>query len=150
MKTFFMFFLTLVLSICTLHAQGTPQQAEAMVKKAIQFYKANGKAKAFDEFNNPSGKFVNGDLYILVYDLTGKCLAHGSNPKMIGKDLIDMKDADGKLFVQERVQIAKTKGKGWQNYKWSNPKSKKIEDKTVYIEKVDDLIIGCGAYKPIK
>ena len=39
------------------------------------------------------------------------------------------------------------KGKGWQNYKWTNPQTKKIEDKTAYIEKVDDMIFGCGAYK---
>jgi signal transduction histidine kinase len=147
MKKSLLIFLTAIFSMITLHAQGTPPQAEALVKKAIQFYKANGKAKAFEEFSNTSGKFVSGDLYVFVYDLTGKCVAHGGNPKMVGKDLLDMKDADGKAFVQERISIAKSKGKGWQNYKWTNPKSKKIEEKTAYIEKVDDIIIGCGAYK---
>jgi signal transduction histidine kinase len=147
MKKFLLVIFASIFTICALHAQGTPQQAEALVKKAIQFYKTNGKDKAFEEFSNTSGKFVNGDLYIFVYDLTGKCVAHGGNPKMIGKDLIDMKDADGKAFVQERISIAKSKGKGWQNYKWSNPKSKMIEDKTAYVEKVDNLIFGCGAYK---
>jgi len=127
--------------------RGTSAEAEALVKKAVTFLKANGKDKAFAEFNDPKGKFVAGDLYIFVYDMTGKCVAHGSNPKMVGKDLIELKDADGKSFVQEREDIAKTKGSGWQNYKWNNPTTKKIEDKTAYIEKHDDLIIGCGAYK---
>jgi cytochrome c len=36
---------------------------------------------------------------------------------MVGKDILDMKDADGKAFVQEIISIAKSKGKGWQNYK---------------------------------
>jgi cytochrome c len=127
--------------------RGTPQEAEAMVKKAVAFVKANGKDKAFEAFNDQKGKFIDGDLYIFVYDLTGKCVSHGGNPKMIGKDLIDMKDADGKPFVKERVEIIKTKGKGWQNYKWTNPVTKTIEDKTVYIEKAEDVIVGCGAYK---
>jgi signal transduction histidine kinase len=126
---------------------GTPAQAEAMVKKAVAEIKANGKDKAFAEISNPKGKFIDRDLYVFVYDMSGKCVAHGFNQKMIGKELIDMKDPDGKFYVKERVEIAKTKGKGWQDYKFTNPLSKKVENKTAYIEKVDDLIVGCGAYK---
>jgi cytochrome c len=126
---------------------GTAAEAEAMVKKAVNYYKANGRDKAFAEFNNLKGQFVRGDLYVMVYDLNGKNLAHGANSKMIGKDLIDLKDADGKAFVKERVEIAKEKGKGWQDYKWTNPVTHKIEEKTAYFVKIDDVIICCGAYK---
>ena len=66
---------------------------------------------------------------------------------MIGLDLINVKDGDGTLFVKERVELAKTKGKGWQDYKFTNPTSKKAEHKIAWIEKVDDYIFGCGAYK---
>ncbi|HTY38691.1 MAG TPA: cache domain-containing protein [Bacteroidota bacterium] len=149
MKTLLACVLMAVVVVATTTAQkkGTATEAEALVKKAVTFVKVNGKEKAFAEFSDPKGKFVSGELYIFVYDLTGKCLAHGGNAKMVGKDLIDLKDADGKSFVKERVEIAKAKGSGWQNYKWNNPVTKKIEDKTAYIEKVDDVIIGCGAYK---
>lgn len=126
---------------------GTPSEAEALVKKGIAYYKANGKEKAFSEVNNPKGQFTDRDLYLFVYDINGKCVAHGFNPKMIEKDLIEMKDPDGKLFVKERIEIVKAKGKGWQDYKFTNPVSKKIENKTAYIERVDDLIFGSGAYK---
>ena len=126
---------------------GTPAEAEAMVKKAIAEIKAVGKDKAFAEISNPKGKFIDRDLYVFVYDMNGKCVAHGFNQKMIGKDLVEMKDPDGKFYVKERIEIAKTKGKGWQDYKFTNPSSKKIENKTAYIEKVDDLIVGCGVYK---
>jgi len=126
---------------------GTPAEAEGMVKKAVAFMKANGKEKAIAEVNKPKGQFTDRDLYIFVYDLNGKCVAHGFNQKMIGKDLAEMKDPDGKFYVKERIEIAKTKGKGWQDYKFTNPLSKKIEQKTAYIEKVDDLIVGCGIYK---
>ena len=87
------------------------------------------------------------DLYITVYDLNGKCLAHGANFKMIGKDLIDLKDSDGKAFVKERMELAKTKGKGWQDYKFTNPVSKKIEPKSMYFEKLEDMVVACGIYK---
>jgi cytochrome c len=127
--------------------RGTTAQAEAMVKKATAFIKANGNEKAFAEISDKAGQFVSGDLYVFVYDMTGKCVAHGGNPKMVGKDLIDLKDPSGKEFVKERIEIAKTKGKGWQNYQWNNPTTSKIEDKTAYVEKCGDVIVGCGAYK---
>jgi signal transduction histidine kinase len=117
-----------------------------MVKKAIEFYKANGAEKAFAEISNPKGKFIKGDLYIFVYDLTGKCVAHGGNAKQVGKDLIELKDNDGRAFVKERIDLVKAKGKGWQNYNWTNPTTKAIEKKTAYVEKVDTYVFGCGAY----
>jgi cytochrome c len=126
--------------------KATPAEAEAMVKKVLAFYKANGKDKTFAAINDHKGQFVAGDLYVVVYDMTGKCVAHGANPKQIGKDMIDVKDPDGVAFVKERVEIAK-KGKGWQHYKWANPVSGTIEPKTMYIESVDNLIFGAGAYK---
>jgi cytochrome c len=127
--------------------RGTTAQAEAMVKKAITFIKANGTDKGFAEISNKDGQFVSGDLYVFVYDMTGKCVAHGGNAKMIGKDLANLKDPSGKEFVKERIEIAKSKGKGWQNYQWNNPVTSKIEDKTAYVEKYGDFIVGCGAYK---
>ena len=126
---------------------GTAAEAEAMVKKAAAYIKANGKEKAFAEINNSKGPFTDRDLYVVVYDLNGKCLAHGQNPKMAGKDLIDLKDPDGKAFVKERVEMAKSKEKFWQDYKFPNPLSKKVEPKSMYLEKHGDLMVGCGIYK---
>lgn len=128
-------------------SKGTPAEAEAMVKKAINYMKTYGKDKALAEFSNPKGKFVDRDLYVTAFDMTGKCLAHGANQKMIGKDLIELTDTDGKPFVKERQDIAKEKGKGWIDYKFPNPVTKRIEAKTSYFEKYQDVIITCGAYK---
>ena len=133
--------------VCAAQKKGTAPEAEALVKKAVAFLKANGKEKALEAITDPKGKFVSGDLYVFVYDLNGKCLAHGGNAKMVGKDLIDLRDADGKAFVQERIAIVKEKGKGWQNYKWTNPVTRLIENKTAYLELVDGVIVGCGAYQ---
>jgi signal transduction histidine kinase len=141
------FFLFAAGSITWASEFGTAAEAEALVKKAVTHIKADGKEKAFAEINDPKGKFIDRDLYIFVYDLKGVCVAHGFNQKMIGKDLSAMKDKDGKSYVKERIEIAKTAGKGWQDYKFTDPVSKKIEQKSAYIEKLDDLIVGCGIYK---
>ena len=127
--------------------QGTAPEAEAMVKKAIAYIKANGPEKAYDEFTNGKS-FKDRDLYIVVYDLNGKNLAQGANPKLVGKDLIGLKDPDGKPLIQMFVDLAKGKGKGWvEGYKFLNPVTQKIEGKAMYLERVGDTLVGCGIYK---
>jgi cytochrome c len=126
---------------------GTPAEATAMVKKAIEYVKANGKDKAYAEFNNPKGAFKDRDLYIFVYDLNGVAQAHGANPKMIGKNLLELRDAEGTMIVKGFIEVAKTRGNGWIDYKWPNPVSKAIEAKSTYIEKHEDILIGSGVYK---
>jgi cytochrome c len=125
----------------------TKAEAEAMVKKAIAFAKAQGTDKALAEISKTDGQFVKGALYVFVYDLQGKVRAHGQNPKLVDKDMLEAKDPDGVFYVKERIALVKAKGKGWQDYKFSNPTSKKIEDKTAYVELHDNLIFGCGVYK---
>jgi len=128
--------------------RGTKEEAVAMVQKAVAAIKADGQAKAFAAINDPAGPFRDRDLYIVVYDVQGTCLAHGANPKQIGKDLNGLRDSDGKYFVKERVELAKTKDSFWQDYKFLNPQTKLIEPKSMYMEKVGDLLVGCGIYKP--
>lgn len=125
---------------------GTKDEAVALVKKAAAHLKSAGKDKAFADFNAKDGGFVDRDLYIVVYDLQGNCLAHGANAKQIGKNLMELRDPDGKYFVKERVELGKTKDSFWQDYKFANPVTKQIEPKSMYMEKVDGLLIGCGAY----
>lgn len=127
--------------------RGSAEEASALVKKAVAYLKANGKEKAFAEFDNPKGQFIDRNLYIFVYDMKGKNLAHGANPKMRGKEQIDMKDVDGVFLIRSFIELSKTKGKGWVDYKWPNPVTKAIEAKSSYIEKVEDVIVGCGIYK---
>jgi cytochrome c len=127
--------------------QGTPAEAEAMVKKAVAYIGKVGPEKAYDEFTNGK-QFKDRDLYVIVYDLNGKNLAQGANPKLVGKDLIGLKDADGKPLIKMFIDLAKEKGKGWvEGYKFMNPVTQKIEGKSMYLERVGDTLVGCGIYK---
>jgi signal transduction histidine kinase len=128
-------------------AKGTTKDAQAMLAKAVEFYKANGQAKAFAAFDDTKGKFVDRDIYIYVSDLNAKILAHGANAALIGKNLIELKDSDGKQFMKELVDKAKSSSSGSVDYKWTNPTSKKVEAKTVFFQKVGDVVLVCGAYK---
>jgi signal transduction histidine kinase len=133
--------------LCQAAGNATPAEATALVKKGMAYLKANGKDKAYAEISNKQGQFVDRDLYLVVYGLDGVVRAHGANEKMIGKNLIDLKDVDGKAFVKERVELAQSKGSFWQDYKFTNPVTKKIEPKAMYCERVDDAVLCGGVYK---
>jgi cytochrome c len=141
-------FVTLLLSASSYAKEefATKKQAEAMVVKTVSDLKAN-RAKTLEEITAQNAKYVDRDLYAVVYDMTGKVLAHGANNKMVGKDLIELKDPDGKEFVKERVELAKSKGKFWQDYKFTDPITRKVLPKEAYCERVDDAIVCAGVYK---
>lgn len=124
----------------------TKPEAEAMVKKTVAYLKANGADKTYAEVSRKEGLFHDRDLYMTVYGRDGVVRAHGANPKMIGKNLMEMKDIDGKAFVKERVEMAKTRASFWQEYKFNNPVSGKIEPKAMYCEPEQDVIVCGGVY----
>jgi cytochrome c len=127
--------------------RATKEEAQAMVKKGVAYIKKEGKEKGYAEITNKKGQFVDRDLYLVVYGLDGVVRAHGANEKMVAKNLIDLKDVDGKPFVKERVELAQSKGTFWQEYKFSDPLTKKIEPKQMYCEKLDDTAVCGGVYK---
>ena len=125
----------------------TKDDAVAMVKKGVAAVKA-GADKAFAEISDKgNATWHKQDLYLTVYGLDGTVRAHGANAKMIGKNLIDLKDIDGKPFVKERMDLAKANASFWQDYKFTNPETKKIEPKEMYCERLDDMVVCGGIYK---
>ncbi|KQX01999.1 histidine kinase [Massilia sp. Root418] len=129
--------------------RGTADEAVALVKKAIAYYKANGREKLAAEINNRTPQFREKDLYLFMSPYGGGAvIAHGANAKLVGKSLGDLRDVDGVNFVQKFRELAASKeGKGWVDYKWPNSKTGALESKSTYVERVDDLYIACGIYK---
>ena len=127
--------------------QATRDEAVAMVKKGVAFIKSNGVAKGYAEITSKTSRFTDRDLYLVVYGLDGTVHAHGANEKQVGRNLIDLKDIDGKPFVKERVELGRSKGTFWQDYKFTNPVSKKVEPKQMYCERLDETVVCGGVYK---
>jgi len=126
-----------------------PDEAKAMLAKAMGHIKAVGRDKAFADFMTKPGPWVDRDLHITVFDMQGKTLAHGANARMVGKDNFNLRDGNGKFHVKERLEIAKAKGRGQQEFACLNPMTKQIEPKLMYFERMDDIVVACGAYKPV-
>ncbi len=124
--------------------RATPDEAKAMALKAAEFLKSNGPEKAFPEFNKSDGQFRDRDLYVAVNDEKGTTVAHGTIPALIGRNNLNLKDVEGKAFVQEMLAV---KDQGWVEYKWPNPTTKAVETKQAYIVRVDTFTLVVGAYK---
>jgi signal transduction histidine kinase len=135
------------------HAAGEPDAAagkataKAMVEEAVSYLASQGRDKALAEVGKPRGMFDKGEIYVFAYDMQGVIVAHPKNPKLVGKNLVDVPDNDGKLFRKEIVQVARTAGSGWVDYKYLNPETKKPEAKTTYVKKAGDLVLCAGTYK---
>ncbi len=121
--------------------------ATALVRKAGAYLQRNGLERSVAAFNDARGDFVQGDLYIVLYDLRGWCLAHGTNAALRGTDQIDQRDPDGKFIVRERLQLAQARTSFWQDYKHRNPVTGEIAQKSHYFERVGEYLVGCGIYK---
>jgi signal transduction histidine kinase len=129
--------------------RGTANEAKALADKALEHVKAAGTAKAFEDFSAKDGKWQNKDLYVFVIANDGNTVAHGANKALVGKNLAEMKDPNGKLFIKEMLEVAKTKGTGWVDYMFTDPQTKKSGAKSSYVAKIPgfDGFLGVGIYK---
>jgi signal transduction histidine kinase len=140
--------LFVVTSVYAAEKPGTPAEAKKLVGKAVAYVKANGEEKALKAFNNPKGEFVKGDLYVFALDPKGVMLANVNLAKLVGTSVYNLPDSKGKLHRKEMVDLANSQGSGWVEYNQVNPKTKKDEAKISYVQKVGNMIVGCGAYLP--
>lgn len=125
---------------------GEMEDATRMVNDAAAAV-AKEKATAVSEIGNPKSRFVKGELYVFAYDLTGTMVAHPINAKLVGKNLMDVPDADGKMFRKEIINSVNASGAATVAYKYKNPQSGAVENKVTYCKKAADLAICAGYYK---
>jgi signal transduction histidine kinase len=129
-------------------AEPTEKDAIAMAERGAALVKAKGKEEMMKRITAKDPDFVQGSLYVDLRDVkTGIVLAHPYNPSIVGKDLTDVPDANGKKYRREIIELAAAKGKGWVDYQYKNPTTGKIEPKTTYILLVDGVILEAGLYK---
>jgi len=129
--------------------RGSKDEAKALADAAWEHVKKTGIEKAYKDFTTDKANWTKKDLYVMAADFKGVTLAHGGNEKLIGKEMLGVKDANGVAFMAKMIETASTKGSGWVDYDWPNPLSKKIEGKSSYVRKlpVGDGFVGVGAYR---
>ena len=96
------------------------RKVEALVIKAAALADKDGKA-AFAEFRKKDSEWFHGDTYLFAYDLKGNVLLNPAFPQREGTNVAGQKDAKGKPFQDEIIQVAATKGSGWVSYMFPKP-----------------------------
>lgn len=131
---------------------GTAEEAQALVKRAIEFAKVHGTQAMLDDVNKlSSGQFHDRDLYLFIMDLnTANWVAHGNNPRALGVGADTRDVVDGRYFVREMAELMKREGSGWLEYNWQHPVTNEHQRKATYLERIGPYGVGCGIYKDVQ
>jgi len=128
--------------------RGTPEEAKAMMLKAVDHYNTVGRTKALADFTAMKSPFGDRDLYVVCIGSNHKITANGGFAQYVGVSSDVWKDADGKSLGQAIWNAAWASGEATIEYKWINPVSHLVEQKVGYFKKVGEDICGVGAYRP--
>jgi len=113
---------------------GVKEECVTLCKDAAKFMNEKGFYPTVFEINKKEGKFVSKNTYVFLVDLEGHLLAHPFNQQYIGMDMTGNKDSNGRLFVQDYIAVAKSKGEGWTEYMYPTPEE--LKKPTPFKEKV--------------
>lgn len=127
-------------------AHGSRDEAVEMVKKGVAYIRAHGKEKGYAEITREGSRFKDRDLYLVVYALDGLVLAHGQNHKMVNKNLISLRDIDGKAYIRETVERARNEDRFWMDHKFTSPVTRQLHPMRMYCERLDDSVICSGHF----
>lgn len=145
---------TLMIAAATLWAPtacasefGSRDEAIAMVQRVQEMYRRAGMDATIQAIRSKSKAFFDRDLYAYILDLNGVVMANGAVPAVQGKDISEFRDQNGKFLVKEEIEICKGPGRGWVDFRWVNPMTKIVEDKSAYLERLGPYCTGVGIYR---
>ena len=123
---------------------------ENAVNKAVEILQQEGKEAAFARFNSKADEFIFLNSYIFIKTMDGVELLNPFSPQLIGKNIIDNQDANGKYFVKEELEILQTQESCWMNYMWPKPGTEEPSPKMSFVKKVtvgdEVMVVGAGFY----
>lgn len=120
-----------------------------MVNAAVGQIEKQGTA-AFPLFHDPTGPYIAKDAYIFVFDSKGIDLVNPGFPNLEGRNLMDLKDTQGKPLIREMFKVVQTSGSGWVDYMWPKPGESVSTRKSAYVSKAKMgdqwVLVGSGVY----
>lgn len=137
----------LVMSPNSFAIQKQLSEIKKLVNSGTELIKKVGTAKAYKEFNNKNGKYVQDNNYLFVYNFQGDCLVHGNDPqKYVGKNWLSYRDKLGTPVIKLLIAVAKS-GDDLVGYYWENPKTRSQDFKISYVKAIDNnTLIGSGIF----
>ena len=125
------------------------RQAFTVVANAVAEIEKRGEA-AYPLLKDPAGPFRAKNAYMIVVTSSGIEKVNPAFPEYVGKNVLNVKDTQGKLIIREMLEVAKNNNTGWVDYMWPKPGEKTASKKSTYINKAklgnDWVAVGCGVY----
>ena len=119
----------------------------SLVKQAAEHVRRHGVKRGCEDLNDPHGLFVRGEDYVFALAADGTQLAFAPDRNVVGRNNVDEKDPTGKVVGREILRVAGHPGFGWVDYHFRNPMTGEVVPKSVYVEAVEGIILGCGIYR---
>ncbi|HSV24402.1 MAG TPA: TAXI family TRAP transporter solute-binding subunit [Xanthobacteraceae bacterium] len=130
---------------------GTRDEAVAMVHRVQDMYKKLGLEATTQAIRRKAPGTIDRDLYAYIIDFNGLVVANGAIPTMTpGTNLINFRDQNGKYVMRAELEICKgPQQRGWVDFRWLNPATQSIDDKSAYLERLgtESMCVGVGIYR---
>lgn len=122
-----------------------------LVTDAVNLIDKEGK-EAFPNFYKKGSKWFHNDAYIFVWGLDGVRYVYPRDPSGEGKNMLNLKDINGKPIGKMFVEAAKSSsGQDWVFYEWTIPGEDEPTWKSTFIKKAvspngTNYLVGYGKY----
>lgn len=127
--------------------RGTREEAVAIVKQVKQMWRTIGPEKTMNAVNKLTHNLKNKDLYPFILHFDGYVAAHFFQA-IRGLKTADDTDSEGRSIAGQMIQVARTKGRGWTQYTWPNPITKRLDAKESYVEALDrEYLVAVGVFR---
>jgi signal transduction histidine kinase len=131
----------IVLTSNALADSAPKEMCVAKVKEAVRLINEKGVDAAIAVINRKDGGFAWKDSYVFVVDFQGRTVANALFPDHVGRNQMGLTNQDGRLIIQEFIEIAKTRGEGWSEYMWPKPEEmQKPKDQRVSSKKASYVL----------
>lgn len=145
--------LCLTLTVAPLFSTGafgqeraTRQEAKALALRAAAYLQKHGAQRAFQVFQDKHGPFFDRDLYVFVQDFSCTFLSHGQNPKLVGRNIWNLINPNGRYACRDIVELVKAEGEGWTTYVFTDPATGNPAWKSTFSIALGEMIVMVGAY----
>ena len=126
--------------------QGTAEEAMGLVARALELRSAVSGDAFVRGLTAVENGFFDRDMYVFALDRDGTYRSFGGKPEKVGSRVQDIPGVDGQELLNAIIEQAEA-GPGWVEYQIGNPLTGSIQTKMSYVQKVDNLYLGCGVYK---
>jgi hypothetical protein len=122
----------------------TTEDAKSLLDGALAEIRTQGLEKAVKGFN-AGGKWKKDRLYLVAVQMDGTVLANSANAKLPGNNMLETRDANGRAFMKDAIQVARTSGSGQVDLRWGNPATRRLSDATMFVRRVPDQEVYLGS-----